>query len=226
MNVIGLFLYEVKFFFAAGINTTWSKHKLWHYISGAQTSLIVNGLSCSVGRWNERIYRITDGRLWDRIIYRHHSRVRWRDPPLTLIRELTFVGSLFKWIRGRRKILKGVSHVTSATFCLSHVGKWICCTTSKQNDSYARWIANCIELSVQVKFSVRLIGDVSLIKLGMSEEEFVHLSSEVCVLNCLFSQSHFMFLLPKRPIWKKKRRHCLKLFCSDDIESPLNKFQN
>ena len=63
MNVIGLFLYEVKFFFAAGINTTWSKHKLWHYISGAQTSLIVNGLSCSVGRWNERIYRITDGRL-------------------------------------------------------------------------------------------------------------------------------------------------------------------
>ena len=40
---------------------------------------------------------------------------------------------------------------------------------------------------------MRLIGDVSLIKLGMSEEEFVHLSSEVkkkkiCVLNCLFSE--------------------------------------
>ena len=36
------------------------------------------------------------------------------------------------------KILKGVSRVTSATFCLLHVGKWVCCVTSKQNDSYAR----------------------------------------------------------------------------------------
>ena len=75
---------------------------------------------------------------------------------------------------------------------------------------------------------MRLIGDVSLIKLGMSEEEFVHLSSEVkiiCVLNCLFSEPcHVSFA--KVTNLKQKRRHCLKLlifFCSNDFESPLNK---
>ena len=61
---------------------------------------------------------------------------------------------------------------------------------------------------------MRLIGDVSLIKLGMSEEEFVHLSSEVKkkkgVLNCLFSEPcHVSFA--KVTNLKEKRRHCLKL---------------